>query len=196
MNDIIQRESILLEDIRDLIHEAKTKIAIRVNSQMTLLYWHIGRRIRDEIIGDSRAEYGKQVIKFLATDLSAEYGNGFSKTSLSKMIQFYDIFLNFQIIPTLSEQLTWSHIVELLPLRSREQQEYYAYMTIEARWSVRERRSSINRMTFDRTIANQKANIVKITSDNFANISNNEIFHLREIKHIWRNKTDVVYQAF
>jgi DUF1016 N-terminal domain len=51
------------------------------------------------------------------------------------MVQFFDIFPNIEIVSTLSKQLTWSHIVELLPLKNRDQQEFFAFMAIEEIWT-------------------------------------------------------------
>jgi predicted nuclease of restriction endonuclease-like (RecB) superfamily len=166
MSNITILDKQLLNDIRELISSAKSRIALAVNSQMTMLYWNVGKRIREDIIKSERAEYGRQVVISLAKMLTTEYGKGFSRLSLIRMIQFYDSFNDIQISSTLSNQLTWSHIIELLPLKPLEQQEYYAYMAIEENWSVRNLRSNINRMTFERTIANQKPIIPKLLSCN------------------------------
>ena len=122
---------------------------------MTMLYWDIGKRIKEDIIKSERAEYGKQVVATLAQLLSAEHGKGFTRFSLSRMIRFYEAFPEVQIVATVSQQLTWSHIVELLPLSIMEQRQFYSYMAIESGWSVRDLRSNIHRMTYERTIANQ-----------------------------------------
>ena len=161
MNSAQIIDRLFLENIRNLIEVAKTRVAVAVNSQMTMLYWNIGKRIREEVIKSERAEYGRELIKHLARDLSAEYGSGFSKSSLLKMIQFYDQFQDDQIIATLSRQLTWSHIIALLPLNVDEQREFYVHMTIESGWSVRDLRHNIHRMVYERTIANQKLNQLK-----------------------------------
>ncbi len=146
----------LLNDIRHLIVTSKYRISRTINAEMIFLYWHIGKSIRDEIKQKERADYGDKVIKSLAQELSTEYGKGFSTGGLTRMIQFYDSFSTIEIVATLSQQLTWSHIVELLPLKSKEQQEFYAFMVVEENWSVRQLRSNIHRMTFERTIINQK----------------------------------------
>jgi predicted nuclease of restriction endonuclease-like (RecB) superfamily len=155
MNSLKIVDKDLVEDIKNLIETAKTRAAVAVNSQMTMLYWDVGNRIKEDIIKSERAEYGKQVIVSLAQLLSAEYGKGFTRFSLSRMIKFYEVFPAPQIVATLSQQLTWSHIVELLPLNAIEQRHFYAYMAIESGWSVRDLRHNIHRMTYERTIANQ-----------------------------------------
>jgi len=50
---------------------------------MTATYWLVGRRIvEQEQLGAARAGYGQQLLKRLATDLSARYGRGFSERNL------------------------------------------------------------------------------------------------------------------
>jgi len=45
-----------------------------------------------------------------------EYGKGFNRTSVFRMVKFYEEFLDKEKVATLSQQLTWSHFVELLPI--------------------------------------------------------------------------------
>ncbi|HEV7590002.1 MAG TPA: DUF1016 N-terminal domain-containing protein, partial [Longimicrobium sp.] len=52
----------LLDDVRSLIDSARLQTARAVNSAMVVTYWSIGERIRREVLGDDRAEYGKQVV--------------------------------------------------------------------------------------------------------------------------------------
>ena len=157
MTNLMKNEEQLVSDIRGLIEQSKDKVAREINRQMTMLYWYIGKRIRDDVIGNERAEYGEQIVKNLAKTLTSEYGKGFSRSSILKMIQFYDFLTDEQIVSTVSGQLSWSHIIELLPLKTKVEQEFYAYMTIESNWSVRQLRYNIHVMTYDRTIASQKA---------------------------------------
>ncbi len=169
MNLLITDEKIVIEDIRNLIKNAKTRVAVVINSQMTMLYWNIGKRIKEEIIKSNRAEYGKKVINILAQNLSAEFGNGFSKSYLLKMISFYEAFIEPEIVATLSRQLTWSHIVELLPLNKLEQRQFYAYMAAESGWSIRELRRNIQRTTYERTIVNQSSDVKRLKVNQISN---------------------------
>ena len=59
-----------------------------MNSELVLLYWRIGRRIREEIITEDRADYGKRVVETLRDSLKSEYGSGFGLSNLLKMIRF------------------------------------------------------------------------------------------------------------
>jgi hypothetical protein len=70
-----------------------------------LLHWHIGDRIGREILGEERAEYGKQAVEALSQVLTTEYGRGFSCQSLFHMIRFAEVFSNQEIVSSLSQQL-------------------------------------------------------------------------------------------
>ena len=74
----------ILEDLRELIEKTKMSIAATVNIGMTALYWKIGLRIRQEILSDERAEYGKSIVATLSRQLALEFGNGFSEKYLEK----------------------------------------------------------------------------------------------------------------
>ena len=54
-----------LVDLRQLIDRARQRAAVAVNTELTLLYWHIGKRLQKDVAGGERAEYGKQIIKTL-----------------------------------------------------------------------------------------------------------------------------------
>ncbi|MFL5383324.1 MAG: YhcG family protein [Longimicrobiaceae bacterium] len=141
----------LLDDVRSLIDDARLQTARAVNSAMVVTYWSIGERIRREVLGDDRAEYGKQVVERLAAQLTAEYGSGFSRPNLFKMVQFAESFPSGAIVSTLSRQLSWSHVVELLTVADPLRREFYAQMCATEHWSVRTLRRKIDGMLFERT---------------------------------------------
>jgi len=88
----------LITDLRTLINEARNKVALIVNTEITLLYWHIGKRINEEVLGNQRAEYGRQIVSTLSTQLTEEYGKGFNEKSLRRMMLFAELFPDFQIV--------------------------------------------------------------------------------------------------
>ena len=98
----------LITDLRNLINEARNKVALTVNTEITLLYWHIGKRINKEVLGNQRAEYGKQIVSTLSTQLTKEYGRGFELRNLRRMMQFAELFPDFQIVAMPSRQLSSS----------------------------------------------------------------------------------------
>jgi hypothetical protein len=65
--------SILLGDIRRLIENAQTAVATAVNASLTMLYWRIGRRIREDVLNEKCAQYGKEIVVTLSRQLEMEY---------------------------------------------------------------------------------------------------------------------------
>lgn len=141
----------LLGDIRQLIEQSRSQLAATVNSALTILYWHIGHRIRTEVLGSERATYGDQIISSLSRQLEADYGRGFSAKNLRHMLRFAEAFPDAGIVSTLSRQLAWSHFLELIYLRDPLAREFYAQMCAQERWSVRLLRDRKDSMLFERT---------------------------------------------
>lgn len=106
----------LFKDVCQIIEAARQRVAISVNSELTLMYWHIGERINKEILHDQRAEYGKAIVSTLSAQLMELYGKDFNSRNLHRMMQFAREFSDFQIVSTLSTQLPWSAFLEVLPV--------------------------------------------------------------------------------
>ncbi len=155
-NQTIPMESILLADIKHLIADAKQRIAIVANAGITLLYWHIGERINRDVLGNKRAEYGKQIVATLARQLKAEFGRGYDEKSLRRMMQFATLFPDSKIIAPLATQLSWSHFVEVMPLKDEIQREFYLTLAAEEKWTKRTLREKIDGMLFERTAISNK----------------------------------------
>lgn len=141
----------LLRELRDLIERARERAAVAVNRELVLLYFDLGRRIRVEILGDERAQYGKKIVATLSAQLSAEFGDGFSKRNVFRMIQFAEQFPDRSVVERLSQTLSWSHFVEILALRDPLEREFYATLCHASRWSVRGLRREIAGALWTRT---------------------------------------------
>jgi predicted nuclease of restriction endonuclease-like (RecB) superfamily len=150
----------LLADVRVLIEAAREQTARAVNSALVSLYWHIGTRIRRDILGDKRAGYGEQIVDALSTQLTAEYGRGFARRSLFRMIQFAEAFPDERIVSALSAQLGWSHFIELIAIDDPLKRDFYAEMARAERWSVRTLRHKIAYLLFERTAVSKQPNEV------------------------------------
>jgi len=111
-----------------LIETAKHNVSVTVNTGLTILYRQIGNRIRQDILKEKRAEYGKEILATLSQELTKEYGNGFSYSALTRMVRFVEVFPKKKIVSTLSRQLSWSHFVAILPLKDDLQRDFYAEM--------------------------------------------------------------------
>ena len=146
----------LISDIRRLIETARHNVAVTVNAGLTVLYLQIGSRIRQDILKEKRADYGEEIISTLSIQLVKEFGNGFSRPNLFRMIQFAEVFSDMEIVVTLSRQLSWSHFVAILPLKDDLQRDFYAEMCRIERWSVRTLRKKIDGMLYERTAISKK----------------------------------------
>jgi DUF1016 N-terminal domain len=118
----------LLTDVRILIEQARDATARAVNSALVLLYWSIGERIHRDILKEQRAEYGEQILPTLSAKLIPEYGQGYSERNLARMIKVAEVFPDRQIVGALSQQLGWSHFVEIIPIKDQLKREFYAEM--------------------------------------------------------------------
>ena len=160
MNELENIDNINIDDLYNrivtLIENAKRNVATTVNQEMTLLYWNIGKDITDNVLKNRKAEYGKAVIKKLSQKLTLEYGRGYSRANLFRMIKFYEYFNDFEKISTLSRKLSWSHFVELLQIQDKLKREFYATMCSNEYWSVRTLRERIGSALFERTAISKK----------------------------------------
>ncbi len=146
----------LYNRISNLIENAKKNVAIKVNNEITLLYWNIGKDITENVLNNQKAKYGKSVIRKLSKRLVVEYGKGYGERNIFRMLKFYDYFPNFEILSTLSTKLSWSHFVEILQIQDKLKREFYATMCANELWSVRTLRERIDSALFERTIISKK----------------------------------------
>lgn len=146
----------LYNKIVERIETSKRNLTIQVNNEMTMLYWNIGKDITKNVLNDVKPEYGKSVIKKLSERLTLEYGKGYSKANIFRMLKFYECFNSFEILPTLSAKLSWSHFVELLKIENKLKREFYTAMCINENWSVRTLRERIASALFERTAISKK----------------------------------------
>lgn len=113
----------LLNDVRQLISAARYSVVNSVNQVMVHTYWKIGQRIvEEEQQGKQRADYGKGLLQTLSTELSKEFGKGFSVSNLANMRQFY---ITFPIFQTVSGKLSWSHYMALLRTDNESARNFY-----------------------------------------------------------------------
>ena len=150
--------SALVQNIRQILDQARLHVQRTVNTVMVETYWNIGRLIvEDEQNGKLRAEYGKQQLKQLSDILTAEYGKGFDITNLRNMRRFYSIY---QIRETLSPELSWSHYCRLIRIENSKSRDWYTKETIENSWSVRALDRQINKLYYERLLSSQKKDAV------------------------------------
>lgn len=141
----------LLTDVRQMILQARESVARAIDSGLTMLYWSVGQRIRQDILKEKRAEYGAEIVAAMGRQLEMEFGRGFSTKSLRHMIRFVEAFPDSEIVSALRRQLTWTHFKSLIYLEDQLKRDFYAEMCRIERWNTRTLDKKIQSMLFERT---------------------------------------------
>ncbi len=155
-------------EIVALVKTARAVSVRSVNALITATYWEIGRRIVEfEQSGDRRVEYGEELIKQLAGDLTRQFGRGFGAVNLSQMRRFYMEWPPQQIFQTVSEKslplpnlaarfpLPWSAYVRLLSVKSSGARSFYKTEALRSGWSVPQLDRQIGSQFYERLALSQ-----------------------------------------
>ena len=143
-------ENQLFKRVSQIIEKRKARAYSSANQEATLMFWEVGQYINSVILDSKRAEYGKKILPTLASKLVLKYGRNFSERNLYRMMLFAERFQDFKILPPLAAKLGWSHIIELLPLKSDEARLYYANDAIIRNLGAKELRRQISRKAYER----------------------------------------------
>lgn len=163
----------ILTDMRGIIETARDSAFQAVNVALVKRNWLLGRRIaEEELKGDSRAEYGLEIIKTLSKELTDEYGKGFAKSNLYSFYSFYKTFP--EIFQTASGKslplLSWSHYLTLLRVKDDAARAWYAKEAAEQTWAVRTLQRNIDSQYYYRLLSSQnpapvEAEMQQLTAD-------------------------------
>lgn len=113
--------------------------------------------------GEDRAKYIAEIIKKLAKELTAEYGKGYTKSSLYSFYSFYKTYPEiFQTVSGKSVRLlSWSHYVVLLQVKDSKARVWYEKEAFEQTWSVRTLQSNISSRYYYCMLQTQKQELVE-----------------------------------
>lgn len=132
----------LRQEIGRLLAEGRARAGRAVNTILVQTYWQIGLHIVEyEQSGADRARYGTALVDQLSKDLALEFGKGFSRSNLKSIRKLY---LTFPKSQTLSDQLSWSHYVEILKAEDELERSFYIRQCERENWSVRELKRQMN----------------------------------------------------
>lgn len=146
----------LVVELRALIAASRQRAAQAVNTELVLLCWRVGDRLRREVVGPHRAAYGERIVSTVSRQLTAEFGAGFSRPSLFHMIRFAELWPDPDRVARLAQDLGWSHVKELLPVTDPLARDFYAEMCRLERWSVRTLRDRIKGLLYERTAVSRQ----------------------------------------
>ena len=154
----------ILADMRGIIDSAQKAAFQAVNVALVQRNWLIGYRIaEEELNGEKRAEYGTEVIKKLAKELTAEYGKGFDYSTLYKFVRFYKAFpaILDSASPKSFPTLSWTHYRVLLQVEDEKARDWYAKEAAKEAWSVRTLQRNISSQYYYRLLKSQVKEPVK-----------------------------------
>jgi len=151
----------LVNEVKGIINLSRENAIRKVDSERTLMYWKIGKRIfEEEQAGKDRADYGKYIIKLLAEKLQPEFGSGFSVRQLERYRQFYR---TFSIASALRTQLNWTQYKILLSIDNEDKRNFYIAESIKNHWSSRQMERQVNSQLFERLLlSNKKENVMAV----------------------------------
>ncbi len=120
----------------------------------------MGKRIvEEEQQGQTRANYGKQLLKSLSQALTEEFGKGFSVGSLYYYRQFYLTFP--EIFATPWRILSWSHYKRLMQVPDSKARNWYLKEASEQMWSYRTLDRNIGTQYYHRLLLSQHKDAVE-----------------------------------
>ena len=157
----IHNSTDIIADIKQIIEQARKQAYASINTLMIQSNWLVGRRIvEEEQGGASRAEYGKALLKNLATELMPIYGNSYSARRLQDYRQFYLYFKDIEIWHSRVPNLTWTHYRELLTVGDETTRHWYMQEAAKEMWSVRTLHRNISSQYYCRLLQSQAKEVV------------------------------------
>ena len=153
----------IYKDMRAIIEQTRNHAYQAVNTAMLQRNWLLGKRIADEEMqGENRAEYGKEIITRLAEHLTNSYGKGYAKSNLYQFVQFYKFFPNiFHTVSGKSQILSWSHYRNLLRVTDKKARDWYEQEAINEAWSTRTLDRNISSQYYHRLLQSQNKQVVE-----------------------------------
>ncbi|GAA6253705.1 PDDEXK nuclease domain-containing protein [Bacteroides thetaiotaomicron] len=143
-----------IQEIKGILAEARRKTYSAINSAMVEAYWKIGERIvNQEQQGADRAAYGEALLKELSSELSVEFGKGFSYSNLYNMRQFYLTYPAQEIFYTVCGKLSWSHHRLIMRIEDEKARNFYLSEAEGQSWSVRQLERNINTFYYQRLLS-------------------------------------------
>lgn len=117
--------AVLFNDVCLIIDQARRHVATYVNVEACLMNWHVGKRIKEDVLYNQRAEYGKQILKNLSVKLTERYGTGWGTEKLKHCVRSAYLFSEDDIMYAARTQLTWTHLRSLMSLKDSLERQFY-----------------------------------------------------------------------
>lgn len=155
-NHITSSEETLYHEVCGIIDGTKKHIAVYLNSEICMTNWHIGKRIREDVLNNRRAEYGKQTIVNLSARLTAKYGKGWSVKTLRHCLRCAETFSENEIVSAVQRQFTWTHLKSLMYISDPLARSFYMHMCQIEHWDTRTLDKKIDAQLYERTAISRR----------------------------------------
>lgn len=149
-------EETLFGDLCQIIDGVRNRIATYLNTEVCMTNWYIGKRIKEDVLYNQRAEYGKQVLHNLSVRLTNKYGSGWSEKKLRHCLRVAENFEENEIISAVQRQLNWTHLKTLAYIKDPLERQFYAQMCSMEHWDTRTLDEKIDKQLYQRTALSRK----------------------------------------
>lgn len=156
MSELDKHTPDLYNDVCHIIDGTRNRLAVTVNAEVCWLNWHIGKRIKEDVLYNKRAEYGKEVLKNLSANLTKRYGKGWSYEKLKHCVRSAYLFTEEEIGYAVRIQLSWTHLRSLMGIEDELKRKFYLEMTRIERWDTRTLDEKIDSLLYERTALSRK----------------------------------------
>ncbi|WP_295159093.1 PDDEXK nuclease domain-containing protein [Selenomonas sp. AE3005] len=121
-----------IHEIKATIKKAQYKATLKVNSELLLLYYHIGQAINRHKV------WGNKFIENLSRDLRLEYpdAKGYSVRNLKYMAKFAETYPDKEFVQQVVAQIPWGHNVVIMDkVLTEDERTWYLKACAENGWS-------------------------------------------------------------
>lgn len=167
MNNVLQNkeqlaEETLFDDVCHIIDDARNRIASYLNTEICMTNWYVGKRIKEDVLFNQRAEYGKKVLKNLSLRLTEKFGIGWGYEKLKQCVRSAYLFSEEDIGYATRTQLNWTHLRTLMGIKDPLERQFYAQMCGIEHWDTRTLDKKIDQQLYQRTaISRQPEDVIK-----------------------------------
>ena len=156
----------LYADVCHIIDDMRTRVAVYVNAEVCHTNWLVGKRIKEDVLYNKRADYGKQVIKNLSLRLTERYGKGWSEKTLRHCLRAAETFSEADILSAVQRQFSWTHLKSIMYLPDELARKFYMQMCCYEHWDTRTLDLKIDSQLYERTaLSRRPEEVIRQTLD-------------------------------
>ena len=159
----------LYADVCHIIDNMRTRVAVYVNSEVCHTNWLVGKRIKEDVLYNKRADYGKQVIRNLSLRLTERYGKGWSEKTLRHCLRAAETFTEADILSAVQRQFSWTHLKSIMYIPDELARRFYMQMCCYEHWDTRTLDQKIDSQLYERTaLSRRPEEVIRQTLDETA----------------------------